>query len=96
MRFEWDETKRMANLAKHGIDFVKATRVFGGRMLRAVDQRHDYGEVRIRGIGVIDNLIVSVVWTERDGVIRLISIWRANAKERAQYQIKKEVQDSER
>jgi uncharacterized DUF497 family protein len=28
MRFEWDERKRLANLAKHGLDFRRAVQVF--------------------------------------------------------------------
>jgi hypothetical protein len=28
MRFEWDERKRLSNLAKHGLDFVRAVEVF--------------------------------------------------------------------
>ncbi len=32
MLFEWDESKRQANLAKHHIDFRDAKRVFDGLM----------------------------------------------------------------
>jgi len=28
MRFEWDEGKRLSNLAKHGLDFRRAVDVF--------------------------------------------------------------------
>jgi len=28
MRFEWDERKRLANLEKHGLDFIDAVAVF--------------------------------------------------------------------
>jgi uncharacterized DUF497 family protein len=96
VRFEWDETKRWANVAKHGIDFIDAIRAFDGRMLTKLDQRRDYGEIRFRGIGMMDGRIVLAVWTERDGAIRLISVWRANAKERAQYQAEQKEQDSAR
>ena len=46
MRFEWDETKRAANLAKHGIDFVDALEMFAAPMLVRSDERKDYGEPR--------------------------------------------------
>jgi uncharacterized DUF497 family protein len=31
MGFEWDEEKRLSNIAKHGFDFIRAARLFGGR-----------------------------------------------------------------
>ena len=33
MEFEWDETKRRANLAKHRIDFVDAKEIWQGDVL---------------------------------------------------------------
>jgi hypothetical protein len=42
MNFEWDETKRQQNLAKHGIDFLGAALAFDGRaamMLYSACQR---------------------------------------------------------
>jgi len=34
MLFEWDESKRQANLAKHHIDFQDAKRILTGRCSR--------------------------------------------------------------
>jgi uncharacterized protein len=31
MRFEWDERKRLSNLAKHGLDFLDADLIFRGQ-----------------------------------------------------------------
>jgi len=31
MDFEWDEAKRLANLEKHGVDFLRAQMLFDGR-----------------------------------------------------------------
>ncbi len=45
MLFEWDESKRQANLAKHHIDFQDAIRIFDGpvsRELRAVTVKTAY------------------------------------------------------
>lgn len=44
MNFIWDEAKRMANIAKHGLDFMDAARVFDTPMVLFEDDRHDYGE----------------------------------------------------
>jgi hypothetical protein len=46
VRFEWDEAKRAANLAKHGIDFVDALEMFAAPMFVRSDERKDYGEPR--------------------------------------------------
>ena len=39
MLFEWDETKRQTNLAKHYIDFQDAIRVFEGPVFERMDDR---------------------------------------------------------
>ena len=44
--FEWDAEKSFANLAKHGISFDDAIKVFRDRRVERVDHRRDYGEVR--------------------------------------------------
>ena len=46
MRFEWDERKNAANIAKHGFDFVDAERIFDLPLLVDPDERNDYGEDR--------------------------------------------------
>lgn len=40
----WDDTKRKANIAKHGYDFVGAEAVFDGFVLAEEDARNAYGE----------------------------------------------------
>jgi uncharacterized DUF497 family protein len=51
MLFEWDESKRQANLAKHYIDFRDAKRMFDGPVFERIDRRH--GEDRIFAIGLM-------------------------------------------
>ena len=46
MRFEWDEKKNRRNIAKHGVSFEDACRIFEGFTLGLVDDRTDYGKVR--------------------------------------------------
>jgi uncharacterized DUF497 family protein len=47
MAFEWDTAKNVANIAKHGIDFEDAIRIFEGPVLESPDERREYSEVRI-------------------------------------------------
>jgi uncharacterized DUF497 family protein len=56
MAFEWDAAKNSANIAKHGIDFDDAIRLFEGPVLESIDGRRDYGEARIIAFGVVDRL----------------------------------------
>ena len=51
----------------------------------SVDIRKDYGEVRKITIGSIGNTVCVVVYTERNGKIRIISARKANSRERGKY-----------
>jgi uncharacterized protein len=88
MEFEWDEVKRRANYAKHGLDFRDAAKVFQGITLTAEDDRQDYGEKRLISLGLLEDVVVVVVYTERSQRIRLISMRKANQKERQAYEEK--------
>ena len=75
MEFEWDEDKNDVNIAKHGIDFRDAIRVFDDeRCLTREDRRNDYGESRVQLLGAVQSHLLFVVYTERHGdTIRIIS-----------------------
>ena len=81
MRFTWHESKRRANLTKHGLDFADAAKVFEGAMVLFEDRRHDYGEQRMIGIGLLSALVVLVVHVESDETIHIISMRKADSDE---------------
>jgi len=81
MQFDWDELKRKANLAKHGIDFNDAARIFAGPLVLFEDDRADYNEQRMIAMGLLDSLVVIVVHVESDRTIRIISIRKADKYE---------------
>lgn len=81
--FEWDERKRVANLDAHGIDFRDAVEVFDRPYLTRSSRRGD--EPPRVSLGVIGRAIVVVVWTDRDGAIRIISARVARRDERQIY-----------
>ncbi|KAB2932535.1 MAG: BrnT family toxin [Candidatus Contendobacter sp.] len=88
MDFEWDETKARTNERKHGIAFLEATEVFGDDHSSCVhDPDHSYGEDRylLFGVSSKGNFLV-VSYTERSGVIRLISARRMTRQERKAYE----------
>jgi uncharacterized protein len=86
MGFQWDEEKSAANAVKHGISSLQAAQIFRGRLLTRPDDRKDYGEQRFIALGALDGVVLRVVFTERDGDIRLISAWRAGKHDRKIYE----------
>lgn len=82
--FEWDEAKRRANLAKHGIDLADAALVFDGRPKLTVTARLG-AEERYLSIAVVRGRCRTVVWTWRDDRIRLISFRRSRDEEEDAY-----------
>lgn len=85
VRFEWDETKRLANISRHGIDFADVHRLFDFDRFLFKDDRFDYGETRWVSIGILFGEIVSVTHTENDELIRLITARKANKYEQEIY-----------
>lgn len=85
MAFEWDEHKRRTNLAKHGIDFETACRIFERPTLEFPDVRRDYGEERIGAYGEAGGEILLVVYTRRGLNRRIISARKAGTNERKAY-----------
>ncbi|PSJ57691.1 BrnT family toxin [Kumtagia ephedrae] len=81
MKFEWDEEKYETNKAKHGIVFDLIHDFDILTALVVEDDRFDYGETRLVGIGLIHTRIMVVVYTERGDVVRVISLRKANRKE---------------
>jgi uncharacterized protein len=74
MLFTWNESKRKSNLAKHGLDFKDAMRIFAGPLALFEDDRTDYGEQRMIAMGLLDALVVVIVLVESDSTIRIISM----------------------
>lgn len=85
MPYEWDETKRQSNLDRHGIDFPDIEYFDWDNAWIFEDTRRDYGEQRWVAYGYINHRLIAVVYTERDGRTRMISMRKANAREERRY-----------
>ena len=86
MDFRWDESKRAANLAKHGIDFAEAEGFDWSVALVRADLRTDYGEVRLVAMAPIGDRLHVLVFTIRCRGLRIISLRRASTKELERYE----------
>jgi uncharacterized protein len=85
MEFAWDESKRVLNLRKHGIDFSDIPEVFRRAIVTVEDDRFDYGEERFVTFGMLQGLVVAVVHTESKNYIRIISARKATKYEQKTY-----------
>ena len=81
MEFTWSRAKRSANLKAHGLDFVDAPRVFEGATFTFEDDRFSYGEQRFVTLGLLAGIPVSIVHTESEHEIRVISFRKATQHE---------------
>lgn len=89
MIFEWDEAKARANLAKHGVSFELARRVWDDPLYDLIDEIVD-GEERWLALGMVSGTtilaVVHVYRGESDEVVRIISARRATTHERHRYE----------
>ncbi|HVC54987.1 MAG TPA: BrnT family toxin [Stellaceae bacterium] len=79
--FEWDPEKESRNIHKHGIDFATAKLIWDGSVFERIDNRQ-YGETRFQAFGVVENRILTVIFTWRGEARRIISARRANVREK--------------
>jgi uncharacterized protein len=85
MDIAFDPDKDAINRAKHGISLAEAARIDWDSLRYEIDERHDYGETRYRGYGLIDGRLYAVVFTFRDGAMRVINLRKANNREQRTY-----------
>ena len=82
--FEWDNNKNQANIKKHGVSFELAVEVFKDEFAYELE-RIVNDEVRIKFVGTIDDVVLSVVYTKRENKHRIISARCASKTERRIY-----------
>ena len=81
MRFTWHEDKRQSTLARRGLNFADAAKVFDGPTFTFEDDRRDYGERRWVTLGLLREKVVVLVHTETEDEIRIISMREAEKDE---------------
>lgn len=89
IKFEWDKTKNILNIKKHGVDFNEAATVFlDNEALLIEDEKHSGEEDRfvLLGFNQKANLrIVCHCYRANEEVIRIISARKATKNETKQY-----------
>ena len=77
--FDWDPVKDLENQRKHGVSFVRAQYAFAdAQRVIARDVSHSSLEPRFFCFGEVDEDVLTVRFTYRDSVIRIIGAgyWR--------------------
>ena len=93
MEIEFDPAKRDQVLAERGLDMARSGEVFDGFYLTRRDDRHSTDEERFISIGLLDDNVVIVPWTYRGILRRIITMWKADERERQNYQTARERSD---
>lgn len=82
MKVTYDPWKRDKTWEERRLDFERVPEIFTGLHYTQDDTRKDYGEVLRITAGYLDQRLVVAVWTPRGKNIHVISLRKANAKER--------------
>jgi uncharacterized DUF497 family protein len=88
VRFDWDPAKAAANLRTHRVSFAEAVTVLEDEFALTREDPDAVDERRFVTLGLsnLGNLLV-VVYTYREpDIIRMISAWRANKRQRIHYE----------
>lgn len=85
MEIEFDPEKRALTLKHRGLDMGEVAEVFAGIHQSVEDDRENYGEERWITTGFLKGRLVIVVWTMRGEARRIISLRKANDRERKRY-----------
>ena len=84
--FEWDEEKNAKNIRKHGVSFEMAKKVFlDPRRFEMIDIEHSIFEERLMTVGFSGLKLLSVIFTERDDSVRIITARKADKHEEEEY-----------
>lgn len=75
-------TETRENPARAGLDFASVAKADWGNALTAEDPRNDAGETRYVSLVPIHDRLCVVAWCLRDEKLRVISLRKANARER--------------
>ncbi len=85
MRIAFDPVKDAANLLKHGVSLAVASELDWDASLVWVDERHDYGELRMIALAPATGILYCVAFVDRTEARRIISLRRANRREVKHY-----------
>jgi uncharacterized DUF497 family protein len=78
VQFDFDPGKDATNLSKHGLSLAAAAELSWDAALVWIDDRADYGEVRMVALAPAGDTLFFVAFVDREPARRIISLRRAN------------------
>lgn len=85
LQIEFDPTKDASNRQKHGLSLALALELDWDESLVWVDERYDYGELRMLALAPDTGILYFVAFVDRGEVRRVISLRRATRSEVKRY-----------
>jgi uncharacterized DUF497 family protein len=85
VQIDFDPNKDQLNVAKHGLSLALAAELDWEDALVWIDDREDYGEVRLIALAPKTGILYYVALVDRGRVRRIISLRRANRREVKHY-----------
>ncbi len=85
MEFSWDPAKRLANIQKHGVDFIVVYGLDWEAALIRADLRMADRDVRLIAILPLEGRPYPVAFVIRTNTCRIISVRRASDREKRYY-----------
>lgn len=86
MEIVYDPEKNEKNIKERNLSFERAAEFDFSSALFWTDDRRDYGETRLIGLGYLESRLHVLVFTETENGIRVISLRRANKREVKRYE----------
>ncbi|MEO8460057.1 MAG: BrnT family toxin [Dokdonella sp.] len=85
MWVEFDPAKDAINQEKHGVSLALASELDWDAALFWVDERYEYGELRMIALAPETGILYYVAFVDRGEARRIISLRRANRREVKHY-----------
>lgn len=85
MLIEFDPAKDAVNQDKHGLSLAVASGLDWDHSLVWVDDRYEYGELRMIALAPDTGILYYVAFVDRDDARRIISLRKANRREVKHY-----------
>lgn len=90
MDVDFDPAKNEKNIRDRGISFERVVDFDFNTAIFIEDDRRNYGELRIRALGFLDQRLHALVFAETAAGIRVISFRKANRREVKHYEQQQE------
>jgi uncharacterized DUF497 family protein len=88
INIDFDSAKNDKNILERDLSFERVQEFDFETATFTIDDRFDYGETRIRALGLIEKRLYALVFVEIDSGIRVISFRKANKREMKHYENK--------